>query len=108
MRRRAHVLLHPNPEIAEFLRAHPGEWYLVATGKREERRVLTQTAYRIRNAKLADFAVGPGEQFQARATADRRRPDPLADVEVYARFLPSSGAAMPGPTDHRVLLSPAS
>ena len=94
MVRRPHVLLYPNPEVAAWLREHPGEWFLVATGERERRRVLTQTAFRIRHGLLADFSVGHDGRFEAVASADKSRPDQVADVEVSARFVPSAGGRL--------------
>ena len=77
-----------------FLREHPGQWFLVATSGLARRRVLTQTAFRIRHGLLTDFSAGRDGRFEATVIAARSRPDQVADVEVSARWMPTAGGRL--------------
>lgn len=86
--RRPFVLAEPPERVARKLKAEPGVWSLVATGDLDRARVLAQTAYRIREGKLAAFRPDPDGAFEAISTADTSRAEKVADVELYARYLP--------------------
>lgn len=79
-------------EIADYLRRRPGEWFLIATSGRERGGVLKQTAHRIRSGKLAAFPLDGAGRWEVRTTAARDRPDAVADVEMVARWSPTTPA----------------
>lgn len=63
-----------NREIAEGLRANPGEWAKVATGEKND-----GLAVRIRTGKAKSFATGKWE------ATSRRNEDET--IDIYARFV---------------------
>lgn len=77
-------------EIAEFLREHEGEWYLISPVPcpRSRVSVIKQTAHRIRRGKLAAFPLSDEGRWEVRTTAAEDRPDPVAEVEMTARWVP--------------------
>jgi hypothetical protein len=104
-KRRARVLIKSPEVTARMLRANPGVWFLIGIGDPDEdhtleqvARVLTQTAWRIRQnyrpndrgvpQGLKAFADDPTGEFEAQSTADQSRPDKLAAVELLARWMP--------------------
>lgn len=99
-RQRTPVLAEPSEVIVEALTARPGQWYRIAgadycrgdaghlPGCRCSVRVLTQTAYRIRERKLGAFAGLVGGCLQVVATSAERRPDRRFDVEIKAVYRP--------------------
>jgi hypothetical protein len=100
-RRRSHVLIKPNAKIAEELKASPGQWFIVGVGEKSQQKVLSQTAYRINlnyidGRGLRDFAADKSGRFVAVSTADSNRPDPVAEVELRAVWLPVGLSADPG------------
>jgi hypothetical protein len=96
-RRRDRVLIEPAETVAKKLRASPGVWHLIATGELEDARILAQTAYRIRQNYRPDrrgiprglraFAADDRGEFEAISTADQRRPNQIAPVEMSARYV---------------------
>lgn len=84
--RRPHVLIEKHSVVARKLKAEPGVWWLVGIGEKERARVLAQTAFRISKGTLKDFTQNDTGYFEAMATADQSRPDPIAPVEAYARY----------------------
>lgn len=87
-RRRVRVLIEPNADVARKLKAQPGKWFLIGVGDLDRSRTLSQTAFRIREGQLADFARDDEGRFWASSTADTNRPDKIADVELSAIWLP--------------------
>ena len=88
--RRPHVLLLPNDEVAEHLRLHPGEWFLVGTGTDDrQKHILRQTGHRIRRGALADFASCSDGNFEATSDANQAHADRIAYAELYARWVPA-------------------
>lgn len=103
-KRRARVLIESPEVTARKLRANPGQWFLVGVGYPDEERtleqvarVLTQTAWRIRqnyrrNSRgvpqgLKAFAADVHGEFEAQSTADQSRTDQVAPVELSARYV---------------------
>jgi hypothetical protein len=96
-RRRERVLIEPAETVAKKLRASPGVWHLIATGELADARILAQTAYRIRQNYRPDrqgilrglraFAADNRGEFEAISTADQRRPNQIAPVELSARWV---------------------
>lgn len=64
-----------NKEIAEALRANPGEWALVAEGEKND-----GLAVRIRTGKAKSFAEGVWE-------ATSRSNDDDDTIDIYARYV---------------------
>ena len=70
---------------------------MIAIGELEDARILAQTAYRIRQNYRPDrngiirglraFAADEHGEFEAISTADQRRPNKIAPVEMSARFV---------------------
>lgn len=99
-RLRQSVLAAPSDVIVDTLVAQAGQWYRIAgsdycrapeghaRGCRCSIRILTQTAYRIRERQLGAFACVQNGCFQARALSAANRPDMLWPVEIKARWLP--------------------
>lgn len=101
--RRGRVLIEDAFAIAKKLRANPGTpddevgWHLSGIGQLDEARVLAQTAYRIRlnyrpdergrRRGLRAFAADETGYFEAISTANQSRPDPVAPVELFVRFV---------------------
>jgi hypothetical protein len=88
--RHERVLIEANEVVARKLRDDPDGWYLVAVGGRGRARVLSQTAHRIRKGELEDFPVESAGKFTATSTSAADRPDKVADVELYAKYVPST------------------
>lgn len=103
-KRRDRVLIESAESTARKLRANPGQWFLIGVGEPDEwntleqiARVLTQTAYRIRqNYRLDDsgkrrglraFAANEHGEFEAQSTADQSRPNQRAAVELIGRWV---------------------
>lgn len=92
------MLAGSNAEVADELRAHPGQWFLVAADDDLSRaHVYSQTAYRIRQnyregKGLAAFAADEDGEFEAVATTimPPLPPTRAAACEVRARFVPAS------------------
>lgn len=74
--------------MARKLRADPGEWFLVGVGELDRARVFSQTANRIKRGELEDFRKTSAGGFEATSTADKSRKDQVAEVELFARFVP--------------------
>lgn len=87
--RHERVLIEANEDVARKLRADPGAWYLVAEGDLDRARVFSQTANRIKRGELEDFRAGSDGRFDATSTADQSRTDKVAEVELFARFVPA-------------------
>jgi len=87
--RHERVLIEANEDVARKLRAEPGVWFLVGAGELDRARVMSQTANRIKRGELEDFRKTPAGQFDATSTADKSRKDKVADVELFARFIPT-------------------
>lgn len=80
------------------LMARPDQWFRIAgtdycrdphvheEGCQCNVRVLTQTAYRIRERKLGAFGGIVGGCFKVVATSARNRPDRKYDVEIKASY----------------------
>jgi len=97
-RPRTSVLAEPSEVIVTTLRAHPDQWFRIAgadycrdviahqDGCQCNVRVLTQTAYRIRERTLGAFVDLTEGCLQVVATSARSRPDRRYDVEIKARF----------------------
>lgn len=109
-KRRGRVLIKDPYIIARDLRAHPGlpedreGWFLIGVGYPDENysleqvaRILAQTAYRIRQnyrpnergvrQGLKAFAADDSGYFEATSTADQRRANQIAPVELSARWV---------------------
>ncbi len=86
---RADVLDQDAVATAAFLREHPGEWFLVASGPRTRVNVIKQTAHRIRKGELTAFPAGEDGKYEAATTAARNREDAVAEVEMMARWVPA-------------------
>lgn len=84
-----YALDYPNDEIAQYLRDHPGGWYLVAGRELDKLPLLRQTAYRIRHGLMEDFPTDTDGRYEARLTARKGRREPVAPVELTARFVPT-------------------
>lgn len=83
-------VLNQNAEAtASFLREHPGQWFLVASGPRARINVIKQTAWRIRKGELNAFPVDEQGRYEAATTAARNRADAVAEVEMVARWVPA-------------------
>jgi len=87
--RRAAVLDQDADEIAAYLREHPGEWYLVATGPLGRAATIKQTAWRIRKGTLGAFPQSDDGHYEAATTAAKGREDAVAEVEMVARWVPA-------------------
>lgn len=97
-RLRLPVLAAPSDVIVDTLVAQPDQWFRVAGADycrqpedhapecRCSIRVLTQTAYRIRERALGAFASVQEGCFQARALSSASRPDRVWPVEIKARW----------------------
>lgn len=78
--------------VAQKLRDHPGEWFIVAADDRCRAHVLSQTAHRIRlnyeeGRGLVDFASDDEGRFEAVFSTDSRRVDQRAPAEIRARYV---------------------
>jgi hypothetical protein len=95
-RRRGSVLAGSNAEVADELRAHPGQWFLVAADNDPGRaHTFAQTAYRIRlnyadGKGLADFAEDETGRFNAVATTEPVTNGRVALCEIRAIWEPKS------------------
>jgi hypothetical protein len=84
--------------VAQKLRDHPGEWFIVAADDRCRAHVLSQTAYRIGlnyegGRGLVDFASDDEGRFEAVFSADPRRANQHAPAEIRARYVLTDPAA---------------
>lgn len=99
-RRRGSVLIKSNAEVAEDLRANPGQWFLVGIGTPGQEHLLSQTAYRIRqNYKqgqgLSSFEADEDGEFNAIASTNFTLPDgTTAACVVHAVWQPYGSAAL--------------
>jgi hypothetical protein len=88
--------LEPNADVADKLRANPGEWFLVGIGTKGQEHVLSQTAYRIRQnyeqgRGLASFESDDAGRFDATASTNFRMPDgTLLACALHAVWLPAA------------------
>lgn len=91
-------------EIAEFLRKHAGQWYLISPVPcpAERSSVIKQTAHRIRKGKLAAFPLSDKGHWEVNTTAARDRADAVAEVEMVARWVPSDWADPGDVVDRRL------
>lgn len=99
-RPRLPVLADAPEEVARTLVAQPSQWFRIAgseycrqpdyhaDGCKCAVRVLTQTAYRVREKDLRGFADTPRGCFEASALSAANRPDKLWPVEIKARYVP--------------------
>lgn len=99
-RPRLPVLADTPEEVARTLVAQPARWFRIAgselcrqpdyhaPGCKCAVRVLTQTAYRVREKDLRGFADVRDGCFEASALSAANRPDRLWPVEIKARYLP--------------------
>lgn len=86
---RTPVLVADAEIVANLLVNDPGEWKLIGTGELERFNTMNQTAYRIRHGQTRAFQR-PGGRFEAKATCATNRPDPIAPVELTARWVPDA------------------
>jgi hypothetical protein len=84
---RSQVLFKPFAEVAQTVRANPGQWHLVGGGPEERYGVFSQTAYRIRRGQISAFADPVGGTWEVQVSTDKSVPRDHP-VEVYLRFHP--------------------
>jgi hypothetical protein len=96
------VLDQDAEDTAAFLREHPGQWYLVASGPLSRAGVIKQTAWRIRKGDLRAFPVDESGRYEAATTAARDRPDAVAEVEMVARWVPAGHQDDAPPADDQI------
>lgn len=101
-RQRLPVLAEPSEVIVDTLRAHPDQWFRIAgtdycrapdehaPGCRCNVRVLTQTAYRIRELDMGAFVTLTDGRLQVVTATAQDRPDRRFDVEIKALFSPAA------------------
>lgn len=87
---RSRVLFEPFEQVAETVRANPGQWHLVGGGPKERYGVFSQTAYRIRRGDIAAFHEPVGGTWEVQVSTDTTVPREYP-VEVYLRFVPVKG-----------------